>query len=131
MLPRGIGALARHANGVSGLREIVLSADSLADECHLLETVLAMKGRREGKSVIYGMRGCIVRVIGNPMSTASVTAKRGAMQDLRGHSVVFCVTNLAVTASVLAANDVPFLRQHDRLVVANATGQDVLFAFEE
>ncbi|MCJ8520549.1 hypothetical protein ABID21_003573 [Pseudorhizobium tarimense] len=131
VLPREIGALAQHANSVSGLREVVLSADRLAEACHLLETVLATEGRREGNSVVYDTRSGIVRVIEDPMSTGPATAKRGAMQDLRGRSVVFSVTDLAVTASVLAANDVPFLRQDNRLVVANATGQDVLFAFEE
>lgn len=131
-LPRDIGALARHANGVIGLREVVLSASRPAEECHLLETVLAAQGVRQGHSIVFDTRNGILRVIEDPTPSAGSQADRSAaVPGLRGHSVVFAVADLAVTEAVLAANDVPFLRRDHRLTVAAATGHDVVFAFEE
>jgi hypothetical protein len=131
-LPRDIGALARHANGVTGLREIVLSAGHPDEECHLLETVLAEQGVRQGNSIVFDTRNGSLRVIEEPIPSAGSPADpSAAVPGLRGHTVVFAVADLAVTEAVLAANDVPFLRRDNRLIVAEATGQKVVFAFEE
>ncbi|MFN7104420.1 MAG: VOC family protein [Pseudorhizobium sp.] len=130
-LPRALGALVHHINGVSGLREVVLSASSLAEDFHLLETALAAQGMRQGDSIVFSTRNGFLRVVEDPKPPVGSPADGRAVPGLRGHAVVFAVADLAVTEAVLAANDVPFLRRDNRLTVAAATGKDVIFAFEE
>jgi hypothetical protein len=131
-LPRDMGGLVRHANGVSGVREIVLSAVEPREECHLLETVLNVKGEAEGGVMVFNARNGIVRVLPEEApAIGSGDGSAGTSLGLRGRGIVFSVADLAVTAAVLAANDVPFLRRESRLCVPDATGQDVVFAFEE
>lgn len=131
-LPRDMGDLVLHANGVSGLKEIVLSAVAPQEECRLLETVLEVEGKAEGGAMVFGTRNGLVRVLPEEaLAIGTGGAGGGARPGLRGRAVVFSVADLAVTAAVLAANDVPFLRREGRLCVPEATGQDVVFAFEE
>lgn len=58
------------------------------------------------------------------------TSNRGD-GGLRGAGIVFSVTDLAVTAAVLAANGVSSMEAGGKLVVPAAPGQGVAFAFEE
>ncbi len=131
-LPRDLGALANHPNGVLGLLEVVLHADNAAARCHLLETALGTPHSVFGGEIRFETSNGIIRVTEDQFSplVRDITDRAG-MPGLSGRSVVFSVADLAVTEAVLAANDVAFLRQDDRLIVPNATGQDVIFAFEE
>ncbi|MFN7027414.1 MAG: VOC family protein, partial [Pseudorhizobium sp.] len=129
-LPRDLGTLARHANGVLGLREVVLHADDPVAHCHLLETVLAGEHKAVGQEVLFETRNGTIKVSGEqPSPLARDAAGSAGISGLSGRSVVFSVADLAVTEAVLAANDVAFLRQDERLIVPAATGQDVIFAF--
>lgn len=130
-LPRDMGDLVKHANGVTGLREVVLSTDHLERDCHFLETALSVGSTREAEGIVFTARTARIRLLARTGSLAEGFNDARAAAGLQGRSVVFVVADLAVTAATLAANDVPFLHRERRLTVAAATGQDVEFAFEE
>ncbi|WP_144574486.1 VOC family protein [Agrobacterium sp. DE0009] len=132
-LPGDRSALERHANGVTGLAEIVLSpgADQRAGE--LVEAVFGVSSTLSPEGdTIFPTANAAIRVTEKPaFGDAAIDASSETAGGLRGTGIVFSVRDLAVTAAVLAANGVSSAEVCGRLVVPAAPGQGVAFAFEE
>ncbi|QKW96647.1 MULTISPECIES: VOC family protein [unclassified Agrobacterium] len=132
-LPGDRAELERHANAVKGLREIVLFSGGDAKAARLIETVFDCESAMSPDGdMIFATGNARIRLTDKPAFAGLDlnTSNRGD-GGLRGAGIVFSVTDLAVTAAVLAANGVSSMEAGGRLVVPAAPGQGVAFAFEE
>jgi catechol 2,3-dioxygenase-like lactoylglutathione lyase family enzyme len=133
-LPSDRAALETHANGVTGLVEVVLSEPNPTDFQYILQEVV---DEREVSAHSFGMdietrNGVKISVL-NPAGMSGFFDRKttGHSRGLRGRAVVFKVADLAVTEQLLTANAVAFIRKDNRLIVPEAPGQGVIFAFGE
>ncbi|MCZ7448432.1 VOC family protein [Agrobacterium rhizogenes] len=132
-LPGDRTMLERHANAVTGLREIVLFSGGDAKAARLIETVFACETMMSPDGdMIFATGNACIRLTKKPaFASLDLVASNRGDGGLRGVGVVFSVDDLAVTAAVLAANGVSSMEAGGRLVVPAAPGQGVAFAFEE
>lgn len=132
-LPGDRTALERHANGVSGLSEIVLFSGGDAKAARLIETVFGCEGTiSPDGDMVFVTGNARIRLTGKPaFGGHAVSASDWSDGGLRGAGIVFLSHDLAVTEAVLAANGVSCAKAGGRLVVPAAPGQGVTFAFEE
>lgn len=132
-LPGDRTMLERHANSVTGLREIVLFSGGDAKAARLIETVFGCEATMSPDGdTVFATGNARIRLT-EKRAFASVGPNASSREDggLRGAGVVFSVRDLAVTAAALAANGVSSMEAGGRLVVPAAPGQGVAFAFEE
>ncbi|WP_426126134.1 VOC family protein [Pararhizobium sp. PWRC1-1] len=133
-LPSDRAVLEIHANGVTGMAEVVLSEPNPTDFQYILQEVV---DEREVSAHSFGMdietrNGVKISVLNQAGMSGFFDRKTtGHSRGLRGRAVVFKVADLAVTEHLLDANAVPFIRKDNRLLVAEAPGQGVIFAFGE
>ena len=132
-LPGDRTMLERHANGVTGLSEIVLFSGGDMKVAGFIETVFGCEGKRSpGGDMVFATGNASIRLTGKPaFSGQALNAQDGNEGGLRGAGIVFSSHDLAVTEAVLAANGVSCAKADGRLVVPAAPGQGVAFAFEE
>ncbi|MBW6420053.1 VOC family protein [Rhizobium sp. XQZ8] len=131
-LPADRSELERHANMVTGLSEIILSAEAPSDFSPLVEQVMLGKADLlpTGLELVAG--NVRIRVLNNDeLQTEFTLGSAIADVGLIGRAVIFKTADLAVTEITLAANDVAFVRREGRVLVSAAAGQGVLFGFEE
>ena len=133
-LPADRSALETHANGVIGLSDVILSEPNPTDFQYLLQEAV---DERRVSAHSFGMdiearNGTRISVL-NPAGMAGFFGKEisARSRGLRGRAVVFKVADLAETEQRLAANAVSFSRKDNRLIVPEAPGQGVIFAFGE
>ena len=124
-LPADRGGLEQHDNGVKGMSEIVLRASEPLTFAPLMETVFGVSGVEDQDGACsFDTANVRVRIV------PSLDNQRDD-KGLSGQQIVFSVTDLAVTAALLAANGVEYTRKGARLLVSPAAGQGAIFAFEE
>ncbi len=132
-LPADRGTLETHANGVTGISEIVLTApDPKAFAPFLRLAASASASREEAFGVslaLPNVRLCIL----SPSGLDAYYDMPAPSSDpgLRGAAIVCSVADLAVTEAYLAANGITYTRKNNRILAKAAPGQGVLFAFEE
>ncbi|CDN47766.1 VOC family protein [Neorhizobium galegae] len=131
-LPADRSGLERHANTVTGLSEIILSAPTPADFAPLVEQVLLTKAAPEAAPLQLAAANARIRILQDRELEAEFALQpTPGAEGLRGRAVIFKTADLAVTEITLAANDVAFVRREGRVLVSAAPGQGVLFGFEE
>lgn len=132
-LPGDRAALERHANGVTGTREILLSAQYPELFLPLVAEVFGVDAVHQGEEgILFGTPNVLIRIVPRSSLLSRFGIKSTAQgTGLRGAGVVFAVGDLSVTEALLAANGVAFTRKDGRLLVQAAPGQGALFAFEE
>ncbi len=132
-LPGDRTMLERHANGVTGLSEIVLFSGGNMKVAGLIETVFGCEGKwSPGGDMVFATGNANIRLTGKPpFGGQALNTQDGNEGELRGAGIVFSSRDLAVTEAVLAANGVSCAKADGRLVVPAAPGQGVAFAFEE
>lgn len=131
-LPADRGELERHANMVTGLSEIILSAETPSDFSSLVEHVILGKADPMPTGLELAAGKVRIRILNNhELETEFVTRPAAGDVGLVGRVVIFKTADLAVTEITLAANDVAFVRREGRVLVSAAPGQGVLFGFEE
>lgn len=132
-LPGDRTMLERHANGVTGLSEIVLFSGGDAKVAGLIESVFGCEGKLSPDGdMVFATGNASIRLTGKPaFSGQALNAQDGNEGGLRGAGIVFSSHDLAVTEAVLAANGVSCAKADGRLVMPAAPGQGVAFAFEE
>ncbi|KQY40107.1 VOC family protein [Rhizobium sp. Root483D2] len=133
-LPSDRSALETHGNGVTGMAEVVLSEPNPTDFQYILQEVI---DEREVSAHSFGMdietrNGIKISVL-NPAGMTGFFDKKttGHSRGLCGRAIVFKVADLAVTGRLLEANAVTFIKKDNRLIVPEAPGQGVIFAFGE
>jgi hypothetical protein len=126
------GELNRHRNGVKAICEIVLTESNPSDFQYLLQDVIAQRDQNAHSFGIEIKSGNANVAVLSPVGMSAwfgsqtVSGERG----LIGRAVVFGVTNPARTREVLDAGKVEFREIANRIVVAPASGQGVILAFE-
>jgi hypothetical protein len=131
-LPADRGELERHANTVTGLSEIILSASAPSDFTPLVEQVLLTKAAPEAAPLKLAAANARIRILQDQELEAEFALPlTPSPEGLRGRAIIFKTADLAVTEITLAANDVAFVRREGRVLVSAAPGQGVLFGFEE
>jgi hypothetical protein len=130
--PADRSALEKHANGVTGIRTVVLTEPNPRDFDDFLKIVVgqpAVTGDNAGVSVrSANSEIAVLNVEGvHDYPELLVAAERG----LRGKLVVFKVGDLTATETLLASNGITFNRHHTLLLVPHKPGQGVAFAFSE
>jgi hypothetical protein len=126
-------ALETHANGVTGISEIALSAEDPQAFAEFLETA---SGGVEPKEAALGLSFELpngrLSIFSNEGMEAYFDAEPLVTDNgLRARAIVFSVGDLAVTAAHLAANGITHVSMNNRLLVKPAPGQGAIFAFEE
>lgn len=126
-------ALETHANGVTGIIELALSAADPGAFADLLETA---SGGVEAAEATFGLSFQLtntrIEIYSDEGMEAYFDAEPlGSDKGLRARAIVFAVTDLAVTAAHLAANGITYIAKNNRLLVKPAPGQGAIFAFEE
>jgi hypothetical protein len=132
-LPADRSDLERHKNGVTGIHEVVLSADKPSNFTHLIELVFDATAVGEGEEELYVQASSVgIRLVRPAAAQHFFDAPPQSIgPGLNGEAIVFSVSDLAVTAAVLAANGVAYTRKGARVLVQPASGQGAIFAFEE
>lgn len=133
-LPSDRSALETHANGVTGMSEVVLSEPNPTDFQYILQEAV---DEREVSAHSFGMdietrNGVKISVLNQAGMSGFFDRKTpGHSRGLRGRAVVFKVADVSATEHFLTANAVSFTRKDNRLIVPEAPGQGVIFAFGE
>lgn len=131
-LPADRDELERHANTVTGLSEIILSASAPSDFTPLVEQVLLTKAAPEAAPLALAAANARIRILEDrELEAEFALPSTPGVEGLRGRAIIFKTADLAVTEIILAANDVAFVRREGRVLVSAAPGQGVLFGFEE
>jgi len=129
----GKGELEDHANGVTGISEVILSEPNPTDFQYYLQE---LADNREIEAHSFGMEVALDGSRINVMTPAGMAGWFGRKasthaRGLRGRAVVFAVRNLEETRQFLAKNTVKTRKLSGRLMVDDEPGQGVLYAFEE
>ncbi|WP_026614320.1 VOC family protein [Ensifer aridi] len=130
-LPVESTPLHQHENGVLGISEVVLSEQNPTDFQYLLQEGV---DEREVSAHSFGMdiqAGSAKLTVLNPAGMEAFFGRSvsGAERGLRGRAVVFRVADLEATRALFAQNDIEFAEMGGRLIVPEAPGQGVIFAF--
>jgi catechol 2,3-dioxygenase-like lactoylglutathione lyase family enzyme len=131
--PAGSDVLERHANGVTGILEMVLSAPE--PESFGTFVQLASSGARVERTT-FGLAIAAPNARISLLSPEGMEAyfdSAGSTSDkgLRGRAIVFRTRDITVTEALLAANGMTYTRTSNRVLVKPAPGQGAIFAFEE
>lgn len=124
-------ALERHPNGVSGIKEVVLTAEnpllfkSLLAQVASTDEVLASYACFEIKA-----RNGTISVL-DPSAFHARFGLEEAGNGLRASAVVFAVTELTVVERLLKHGAIAYERRDQRIVVPAAPGQGATFVFED
>ena len=126
-------ALKRHANGVTGLKAVVMAEPNPSDFQYFLQTFL---NQREMDNHSFGIELKTKQAEVQVLSPAGMKAFFGMETErdergLRFEAFVLSVTSQEDTANYLTSAGVEFARIGNRLVVAPARGQGATIAFEE
>ena len=122
-----------HANGVTGLKAVVLSEENPTDFQEYLQLALAT---RETRAHSFGMdvpaaKGVVSVLTSEGLRTLYGLPARGKGRGLFGEGYVLQTTSLDRAAKCLVDSDVEFVRQAGRIVVPPHAGQGAFIAFEE
>ncbi|PYE36830.1 glyoxalase-like protein [Rhizobium sp. PP-F2F-G38] len=132
-LPADRTALERHANGVTGIRQVILSEPNPTDFQYFLQEVV---DERETEAHSFGMD---IPAANAHISVLNEAGMRGFLgvdeplteRGLRARAIVFTVGDIAVTEAMLVANDIEHVKRDSRLIVTAAPGQGAIFVFGE
>ena len=123
--------LQSHANGVTGLKALMLTAPCAADFTDFL-SVVARAGAESAAAGISMQTGN-VRI--NVMDDADFAKRFGSESfrdpGLRLRSIVFGVRDMEKLQSLLQASDVSYDKHGPMIAVPPAAGQGAFFMFEE
>ncbi|TCU13131.1 VOC family protein [Rhizobium sullae] len=131
--PADRSALEKHANGATGISEIVLSAPEPEAFGSFLQLAVSTTGiERTPFGVAIASANTRISLLSPEgmeayFDSLPLTADKG----LRGSAIVFRTTDLAVTEALLADNGMTYTRKNNRVLVKPAPGQGAIFAFEE
>lgn len=126
-------ALTAHANGVSGISEIILSEPNPTDFQYFLQELAC---NREVDANSFGMSIALDGATLTVFNAAGMETHLGVIDDSRergvlGRAIVFEVANLQAMSALLVDNGVAARQVGSRLIVDPAPGQGAYYVFEE
>jgi glyoxalase-like protein len=119
-------ALQAHANGVTGIAEVIAVSDVPSRQGRLISTATGSEA-----STAFDLLNAALTVLEPAAFAARFGISAGARTDLRFAAIVFSVRSAGATASLLAANAVPHDIAGNAIVVQPASGQGAAFIFRE
>lgn len=127
------GTLQRHANGVTRIARVVLSArDPLAHETIVLNAANAARPAiATGEVTRIETSNATVDILGDGRLKAEFGLEGIADRGLHARAIVFGVPDRQAVERRLTARQIAFDSRNDRTVVPAAAGQGAAFAFEE
>ena len=129
--PGDRSALAAHANGVTGIARLVLSAEDPADVQRLLHEVLGQRPvASDAGSLFVDAPNARIDILTSAALALRYGAKRDSQPGLRFEGVVLTVPDLGTIEGLARRHDLPARRQEDRLVVPLAGQTGPFLAFE-
>ncbi|MBZ9776600.1 VOC family protein [Mesorhizobium sp. CO1-1-8] len=123
-------ALQAHANGATGIVEILAVSDAPGKQ-HGLISVAVDDPAADRQGGMFPLPNADLSVLDRAAFTARFGLPAGAPTDLRFAAVVFSVRNADVTSRLLAANSVQYDITGNDIVVRPAPGQGAAFIFRE
>jgi hypothetical protein len=123
-------ALQAHANGATGIVEVVAVSDAPAKQ-HRLLSVAIDDPTAGGQGGLFDLPNAILSVIDRPSFTARFGLPAGAPTELRFAAIVFSVRSVDVASRLLAANSIAHDMSGNDVVVPPASGQGAGFIFRE
>ncbi|WFP61001.1 VOC family protein [Mesorhizobium sp. WSM4904] len=121
-------ALQAHANGVTGIIEIVAVSDRPSSQARLLSTA-AGQDANDGDKV--RLPNATLTVLTPDAFASRFGASAGSPSDLRFAAIIFAVRSIAAATRLLAANAIEHDMSGDEIVVPPAPGQGAAFIFRE
>jgi len=130
--PADRSALERHANGVTGIKTVILAEANPADFEDFLKKLVGQQATSGSRSsVTIPSANADIQVLNaegaHDFPGLDVAPGRG----LRGWLVVFQVTDITATETLLASSGVTFNKHNGILLVPHQPGQGVPLAFSE
>lgn len=125
-------ALEKHANGVTGIKSVVLTEPYPMDFADYLKEVIGQQGiswSNDGLTVTTA--SAAIEVLNAHGARDFFGIELGPERGLRGRAVVFKVSDLTATETLFGVNGITFNRHNHMLLVPHEAGQGVLFAFAE
>ena len=120
--------LQAHANGATGIVEIVAVSEAPSAQARLISTVA---GSKQESGAVFDLPNARLTVLDHASFTARFGVSAGAPTELRFAAVVFSVRSANATVSLLAANAIPHDIAGNEIVVQPASGQGAAFIFRE
>ena len=121
-------ALQAHANGVTGIVEIVAVSEVPSEQSSLISTAT---GSKQGGGTAFDLPNATLTVLDPRAFTARFGVAAGEPSDLRFVAVVFSVRSANATARLLAANTIQHNIAGNEIVVQPVSGQGAAFIFRE
>ncbi len=121
-------ALQAHANGVTGIVEIVAVSDAPSAQALLIS---AVAGSKQESGAVFDLSNACLTVLDPAAFTARFRLAAGEPSDLRFAAIVFSVRSADATASLLAHNSIEHDIAGNDIVVQPASGQGAAFIFRE
>lgn len=126
-------ALQEHENGVTGIREVVLSEVNPTDFQYVLQEVV---NNRDDEAHSFGLEIAAANGVLNAMTPEGLSAYFGVAasgqgRGLRLEGLVFAVKSISGVRRALDHHGVEHREIHNRVIVDAAVGQGCFFAFEE
>ncbi|MGX5847902.1 VOC family protein [Mesorhizobium sp. PL10] len=119
-------ALQAHANGVTGIAEIVAVSDAPSEQGKLISVATGLE-----QGATFDLPNATLTVLDPRAFTARFRLAAGEPSDLHFAAVLFSVRNADATARLLAANAIQYDIAGNELVVQPASGQGAAFIFRE
>jgi hypothetical protein len=121
-------ALQAHANGVTGIAEVIAVSDVPSRQGRLISTAT---GSDPEASTAFDLPNTALTVLEPAAFAARFGISAGSPTDLRFAAIVFSVRSIDAAARLLAANAIPHDIAGNDIVVQPASGQGAAFIFRE
>ncbi|TIQ35466.1 MAG: VOC family protein [Mesorhizobium sp.] len=121
-------ALQAHANGVTGIIEIVAVSDRPSSQARLLSTA-AGQDANDGDKI--RLPNATLTVLTPDAFASRFGVSAGSPSDLRFAAIIFAVRSIAAATQLLAANAIEHDMSGDEIVVPPTPGQGAAFIFRE
>lgn len=119
-------ALQAHANGATGIVEVVAVSDNPANQARLISIATGAEGEDT-----FDLPNATLTVLTPAEFETRLGVPAGAPSKLRFAAVVFSVRNAGIAAKLLAANAIEHDIRGSDIVVQPAPGQGAAFIFRE
>jgi len=123
-------ALQAHANGATGIVEVVAVTDAPGEQ-HRLISVAVADPTASGQAGTFHLPNATLSVLDPESFTKRFAVSAGAPTELRFAAVVFSVRRADVTSRLLAANSVKHDITGNDIIVQPTSGQGAAFIFRE
>lgn len=132
MPPADRSALESHANGVIGIRSIILSEQEPPDFEEFLKAVTGQPEVSGDQDAMLVRAANADILVFDPLELKLLFGlTRAAERGLRAEAVIFRVADLAATERVFAGSGLLHIKSRGMILVPQEPGQGVLFAFSE